>query len=283
MSLGSTISFAMKCFEEGIINREDTGGLDLKFGNEEVMLPLIEKIVRREGIGDILADGSKAASEKFGPESKQFLLEVKGQEIPMHDPRLRTGLGLQYALSMNGADHIFAQHDPYFVNKDSLGVKTCAGIGLTDPVDALDLGYQKVRLVLYTSYLIGVYDLLGACFFGYAVRGSTSLSTLLEIVQAVTGWETSWWELLKAGERSLAMAKEFNARQGITFSDDRLPDKLFTSLKGGPLDGKNALSREQFSEAIKLYYEMAGWDVLTGRPREAKLYELNLEWLVETR
>jgi len=281
ISLGMTISFAMKCFEEGIIDQNQTDGLELTFGNEAVLLPLIEKIVRREGVGNVLADGSKAAAARFGKNSERFLLEVKGQEIPMHDPRVKSGVGLQFALAVNGADHWFAQQDPFFTAKDSLGVKAAAGIGLGEPVDATDLGGKKVRQILYTSYLNGVYDLLGVCVFGYIARSLTPLDKLLAVVEAVTGWETSWWELMKAGERFLAMAREYNARLGLTVDDDRLPDKFFTPFIGGPLDGKPGLDREKFQEAVHLFYGMAGWDTGSGRPGAAKLYELGLDWLIE--
>lgn len=280
ISLGMTLSFAMKCFEEGIIDKSDTDGLELKFGNEEVLLPIIEKIVKREGIGNILADGSKAASVKFGKESEQYLIEVKGQEVPMHDPRVKSGLGLQYALSVNGADHWFAQHDPFFTKKDSLGVQAVSSIGLFEPIEAVDLSYKKVKQVLYTSYLNGFYDMLGVCMFGYVARSVTPLKKLIELVEAVTGWETSLWELLKAGERFLVMAREYNRRQGLTAADDRLPQKFFTAFKGGPLDKRCSLDKEAFEKMVKCYYEMAGWDRETGTPTEAKLYELGLDWLV---
>lgn len=281
ITLGMTISFAMKCYEEGIIDKALTGGLELTFGNEDILLPLIEKVAKREGFGNILAEGSKGAAARFGKNSEQFLLEVKGQEVPMHDPRVKSGVGLQYALSINGADHMFAQHDPFFTNKDSFGVKAAASIGLSEPVEAVDLGYKKVRLVLYTSYLNGVYDMLGVCIFGYIARSAISLDRLLAVVEAVTGWDTSWWELLKAGERFLAMAKEYNARMGFGMDDDTLPEKFFTPFNGGPQDGKPGLDRERFREAVGLFYDMAGWDAGSGRPKAAKLYELGLDWLVD--
>ncbi|NPV74619.1 MAG: aldehyde ferredoxin oxidoreductase family protein [Pelotomaculum sp.] len=281
ISLGMSLSFAMKCYEEGIIGKEQTGGLELRFGNEDVLLPVIEKVARRDGFGNVLADGSRAAAARFGKASEKFLVEVKGQEVPMHDPRVKSGVGLQYALSVNGADHWFAQHDPFFTGKDGFGVKGGAPIGLGEPVEAEDLSHRKVRQVLYTSYLNGAYDLLGACVFGFVARSLTPLDKLLELVEAVTGWKTSWWELLKAGERYLAMAKEYNARQGLTINDDYLPEKFFAPLKGGPVDGKPGLDREKFKEAVRLFYEMAGWDGDTGRPLAAKLYELDLDWLVE--
>ncbi|MCL6560970.1 MAG: aldehyde ferredoxin oxidoreductase C-terminal domain-containing protein, partial [Firmicutes bacterium] len=205
----------------------------------------------------------------------------KGQEIPMHDPRVKSGVGLQYALAVNGADHWFAQHDPFFTSVDSPGVKAASMLGLSEPVEALDLSCKKVRHVLYTSFLNSAYDLLGVCVFGFIARSVTPLDKLLNAVEAVTGWETSWWEILKAGERALAMAKTYNARQGLTIANDSLPEKFFKPFNGGPQDGKPGLDPEAFKEAIQAFYEMAGWEAETGKPKAAKLYELGLDWLVD--
>lgn len=278
ITAGMTISFAMECFENGIIDTSITDGMELRFGNEEILLPLLEKIAKREGIGDILADGSLAAAARFGEESKKYLLEVKGQEVPMHDPRLRNGLALQYALSPIGADHWFAQHDHLFVAKDSFGVKAMELLGLSEPVGDKELGVDKVRHILYTSHMNSVYDLLGACLFGYVARSVVTLDRLLSLVEAATGWKTSWFELQKAGERALAMAREYNRRQGININHDRLPEKFFTPLTGREGAEHAALSHEAFSEARRLYYIMAGWDE-DGGVTEGKRAELGLEWI----
>ncbi|MCW3489010.1 aldehyde ferredoxin oxidoreductase family protein [Dethiobacter alkaliphilus] len=278
ITAGMTISFAMECFEKGIIDDSLTDGMDLRFGNEEILLPLLEKIAKREGFGAILADGSRAAAEKFGEESKKYLLHVKGQEVPMHDPRLRNGLALQYALSPIGADHWFAQHDHLFVNKDSFGTQAMSQLGLSEPVSDKTLEADKVRHILYTSFLNSVYDLLGVCVFGYVARSLVTLDHLLDLVEAATGWETSWFELQKAGERALAMSREYNSRQGLNLADDKLPEKFFTPLTGKPGAEHAALSREEFSQARQLYYKMAGWDE-AGGVTEAKRQELGLAWL----
>ncbi len=278
ISLGMTISFAMRCFEEGIIGTEDTDGLELKFGNKEVILPLVEKIARREGFGDLLSRGSRRAAEVFGPESEKFLVEVKGQEAPMHDPRIKSGLGLQYALSVNGADHWYAQHDPFFATADGFGVIEMSALGITEPVEPLDTGASKVRMIFYTSLLNSAYDVLGVCMFGYVARSLIPLDKLAAAVKAATGWNTSWWEMIKAGERALAMAREYNRRQGLAAADDRLPRLFYSFLEKGPFGGKITLEKEQFEAAVALYYGMAGWTA-EGGVTESKLEELGLAWL----
>lgn len=279
ISLGMTISFAMKCFEEGIIGFAETDGLDLHFGNEKVIIPLIEKIVRREGFGDILAQGSRRAAELFGPKSVKYLVETKGQEAPMHDPRVKSGLGLQYALAVNGADHWFAQHDPFFATADGFGIKELAALGITEPIDPLASSVSKARMIFITSVLNSTYDLLGICMFGYVVRSLIPLDKTLEMVEAATGWITNWGELTRAGERALAMAREFNRRQGITAADDKLPAFFYKALQKGPFGGKETLKQDQFTEMISAYYAMAGWTEDGGVAKE-KLEELGLGWLV---
>ncbi|CEP68722.1 Aldehyde ferredoxin oxidoreductase, C-terminal [Moorella glycerini] len=280
ISTGMAISFAMACYEQGIITKEDTGGLELKFGNEEILLSLIEQIAYRQGFGKILADGTRAVAARIGRGAEAMLLEVKGQEIPMHDPRVKTGLGLQFALAPNGADHWFAQHDPFFTSEGSLGLEALAPLGILEPIPALDLGPQKVRMVFYTSVLNSMYDCLGVCMFGAVARSLIPLNNFVDFVQATTGWETSLWELLKTGERVNTMARLFNIRQGLGCKDDTLPATFFKPIVSGPLDGKNALDKEAFEQAVKLYYGMAGWDE-TGIPTAGKLLELGLDQFVD--
>ncbi len=280
ISTGMAISFAMACYERGLITKEDTGGLELRFGNEEVVLSLIEQIAYRQGFGKVLADGPRAAAARIGRGAEKLLVEVKGQDVPMHDPRVKTGLGLQFALSPNGADHWFAQHDPFFNTPGSLGLAAVAPLGILEPVHALDLGPRKVRLVLYTSFLNAMYDCLGVCVFGAVARSLIPVNHLVRLVEAATGWETSLWELLKAGERANTMARLFNLRHGLGPEDDRLPEVFFEPLAGGPLDGQNAIDRAAFARAVRLYYAMAGWHAETGVPTQGKLLELGLDEFV---
>ncbi len=214
ISAGMTISFAMACFEEGLIGREDTGGLELRFGDGEVVLALVEQIAHREGFGGLLAEGSVRAAASIGGGADEHVLAVKGQEIPMHDPRVKTGVGLQYALSPNGADHWFAQHDPMFATDASPGVPALAPLGLPGPVDPLDLGPAKVDLVWRTSLLNSLYDCLGVCIFGAVARSVMGVETLNELVAAATGWDTSLEELMtRGGTRSRDVAPVQRARR----------------------------------------------------------------------
>lgn len=280
ISTGMTIAFAMQCYEEGILTKEDTEGLELTFGNKEALLILIEKIAHREGLGDLLAEGSYLASQKIGKGSEKFIHQVKRQEIPMHDPRVKTGVGLQYALSDYGADHMKAPHDPFFKDKESWGIKEMSGLGILEPVSPTDLGEKKIALFKLLDIYWTVFDILGVCDFGYVPRSVGAMEELLEIIRSATSWRTTWFELMKLGERSINMARIFNYREGFTSQDDTLPEVFFRDFKGGPLDGKGAINKEDFQKALRLRYQLMGWNPDTGIPTPAKLIELGLDWLV---
>jgi len=281
ISTTTTIAFAMQCYQEGILTKEDSEGVELKFGNKEVVLKMVEMIAHRKGLGNLLAEGSYRAAQKIGKGADKFIRQVKGQEIPMHDPRVKTGVGLQYALSDYGADHMKAAHDSYFKNQDSWGVKEMKGLGILEPVSPTDIGKNKVALFKLLDIYWSLLDTLGVCDFGYVPRSVGTLDELLEIIRSATGWRTTWFELMKLGERSINMARVFNYREGFTSKDDTLPEVFSHNFKGGLLDGQGAIGKKDFEKAIKLRYELMGWDVDTGIPTTSKLIELGLDWLVD--
>ena len=280
ISLGMTISFAMECYEKGLITKDDTDGIELTFGNEEIILKLIEDIALKRGFGGKLAMGSVRLAREIGKGADNLLLETKGQEIPAHDPRIKTGLGLQYALASHGADHWNAQHDQLFQESGSLGLKGVEPLGILEPVPASQLSPEKVRLYHYTHLLTIMYDCLGICTFGFVSRSIATLEMLFDMTRAVTGWNTSLWEMLKTGERTSSMLRVFNSREGFSRQDDTLPKRLFAPIPTGPLAGKNQISEEDFNNAISLYYQMAGLDE-NGKPLPGKLHELDLGWLTQ--
>jgi aldehyde:ferredoxin oxidoreductase len=277
ISTGASIAFAMECYENGILSDDDCGGLRLSFGNAEGMIKVVELIARREGIGDILAEGVMRAARKIGKGAEKFALHVKGQELPLHDPRGKTGLGLAYALSPTGADHIESPHDPFFFPPNE-NLKEAAILGILDPVDPFSMGADKVRLFFLLQHVWNLYNLLGMCIFVGFPIGRFGLEHITEYVRAVTGWNTSLWELLKAAERSAHLFRAFNCREGFTRKDDILPERFFQPLQNGALKGKS-IDRDKFNQAIETYYEMMGWDK-TGRPTKAKLHEISLGWLI---
>ena len=276
ISTGSLIAFAMECYENGILTKSDTDGLELRFGNTEAMLKALEMIANREGLGDVLAEGMCPAAEKFGKGAIDFAIHVKGQPAPFHEPRGKVGVGLGYSTSPTGADHMEFPHDTFWTSE--AGIALLRPLGILEPVDVFDLGPKKVRLFIYLQQYWNLLNCLGICMFTAKPFGPHTFNSIVDYVKAVTGWETSLFDLLKVGERHTAMSRLFNVREGFTPKDDILPDRFFQPLEGGTLKGKN-IDREEFLKALETYYEMVGWDPETGIPRKAKLDELDLDWL----
>ena len=281
ISTGVSIAFAMECTERGILTRDDTDGIDLRFGNVDGMIQMIRKIAFREGFGDILARGVKGASRAIGKESEPYALHVKGQEMAVHEPRGKFGVGLSFALSPTGADHIEIPHDTSFVADNALleGIKP---LGEIEPVPATELGPRKVCQFAHTQQVFSFYNSLGICNFAAVPYSAYTLSMLAELVAAVTGWNASLFELLELGERGVTMARMFNVREGILAADDGLPDRFFEPLHEGE-PGEKRLDPKEFSENLKLYYEAMGWDSETAVPTDGRLAYLHLEWLIAPR
>jgi aldehyde:ferredoxin oxidoreductase len=276
ISTGSLVSFAMECYEKGILKKGDTGGMDLRFGNVEAMIRLVEMIGRREGLGNILADGFSSAADKFGKGADRFAIHVKGMPLPFHEPRGKAGVGLGYAVSPTGPDHMEYPHDPFWATE--AGITLLRPLGILEPVDVFDLGPKKVRIFIYLQQYWDLLNSLGVCMFTAKPFGPHTFTEIVNYVKAVTGWETSLFDLLKVGERHANMARIFNLQEGFTSKDDTLPDRLFNPMEGGTLKGKK-IDKEQFSKAIETYYQMMGWDSETGVPEKEKLAELDLDWL----
>ncbi len=274
ISLGVSIAFGMECFENEIITLEDTGGLDLRFGNADALLQAVEMIARREGIGELLAEGVKKASEKLGQGSDEFAIHVKGLELPMHDPRVKQGLGIVYSVEAAGADHCAGGHDTMFV-QESPALVAIRGAGAIVPLPADDLSMSKVatQKAMHTSALFR--DSVVACSFV-----PWSLNQQCEIVSAVTGWPYTAHEALQLGERIATLGRIFNMREGITRDQDVLPNRLFGPTPTGGLKN-GGVDREKMDEAIHNFYAMMGWDPETGVPTPIKLAELDISWAQE--
>ena len=273
ISTGCVTAFAMECWEHGIITPEMTGGLDLAWGNADAVIQLVHLIGRREGIGRLLGEGVKRAAEQLGRGAERFALHVKGQELPMHDPRGKKGLSLAYALSPTGADHMEAPHDPLYAGFHPQG-HPMGVLGLIEPLDPLDLDSRKVRAFFETQKVWSFYNSVGMCDFVGAPLNVMELSPLIDYLNGVTGWNISLYEAMKIGERSNTLARVFNNREGFGPADDVLPDRLHEGIGNGVLKGSK-VDRDQFLAARTTYYEMAGWSP-DGKPTATKLAELGL-------
>jgi aldehyde:ferredoxin oxidoreductase len=287
VSTGGVIAFGMECFENGIIDENDTDGIKLTFGNADAMLKMIEMIAYRRGLGNVLAEGSRRAAKTIGKGAEKYAMHVKGQEFAMAEPRAKFGVGLAFAVSPTGADHLQHEHDGAFdialtgyshtADDPNVFLKALYPMGLLDPVPSLSLSGEKVRLFTYLQHYWSLFNSLDLCIFTFEPVRTFKVNHLVDITKAVTGWDTSLFELMKTGERATTLTRCFNIKHGLTPEDDTVPNRLFEGLTGGPLKGTK-LERKEFEKSIKLYYEMMGWDTSMGLPTEGKLYELGIGW-----
>jgi aldehyde:ferredoxin oxidoreductase len=285
ISAGATLSWAVESFERGLLTEADTGGVPFRWNDPETYIHVLDLIARREGVGDLLAEGSARAARTIGRGSEHYAMQVKGQELPNHEPRGKWGVGLGYAVSPTGADHLQAAHDPWFTKPGDYSTETnwvdledLSPLGVTEPIPAEDISGAKVRLFVYLQYIWGLHDVLDWCIFTTVPEfRAISLNQMVECVHAITGWRTSLFEMLKAGERGVTMARAFNYRHGLRAADDKLPERFFEPMRGGALKG-HAIDKAQFEDALQLYYGMMGWDA-NGAPTRAKLEELGVGWV----
>lgn len=277
ISTGGTIAFAMECYEAGLLRNSDTEGLDLRFGNGDALVRLVEMIGERRGIGDLLAEGVKRAADEIGGGASQFALHVKGLEIPAHEPRVKPAVGLAYAVSPTGADHCTLEQDPSVEPASPEEVFShLRKLGITRRLPLESLDNEKIRFFARTHVLFSVFDSLNVCLWCVAPSSYYGINDLEEIIHAVTGLDVSGIELLRAGERRLNLMRLFNLREGINKSQDLLPGRFFEPLRGGPREGVS-LDLEKFQESIDKFYSIMGWDA-QGVPTNGKLLDLGLEW-----
>ena len=280
ISCGATIAFAMDCFEQGLLTAEDAGGVDLRFGNAEAMVQLVEQIGRRDGFGDLLAEGTARVADRLGPQARKLAVVVKGHDLPAHMPEVKRSLGLIYAVNPFGADHQSSEHDPAYEGDYEYYQERLRALDLLDPQPEFSLTPEKVRFALYTEQLYSLMDSINVCQFVWGPSWHLyGPNQLVEMARAVTGWDVSLWELMKVGERRLNMMRAFNAREGLTREDDVLPPKLALPKVGGPSDGVS-IDFEALEAAKDLYYGMCGWDEM-GVPTRAKLEELGIGWVAD--
>ncbi len=287
ISCGGTISFAMECYEKGLIDQEDTGGLQLTFGNEEVIFELIKQIAYKEGFGKLLAEGSLEAAKQIGEEAIALSITAKGQELPAHMPQQKPSLGVIYAVNPFGGDHQSSAHDPVLTANPKNRIREFLHqVGIWkgySPDDIQTLDEEKVRFAYNTQCFYSLADSLCLCQFVWGPCWQLyGPSDLVDLCRSGLGWETSLYELMLVGERRINMMRFFNSREGFTREDDTLPERLFSPLPDGPSEGV-ALSKKDFESAKDLYYQFAGWDRKTGNPNDSTFKKLSLDWLLEVR
>lgn len=277
VSLGFSISFAMECFEKGLLPADRADGMDLRFGNSALLLPLIGKIAARTGLGDLLAEGVKRAAARVGMGSERYAMHVKGLEMVSFEPRTMTNLALGYAVAPIGPRYDICEHDWDFdvaAGWDHT-LELSRTLGILERVPMQYVGPEKVRNFKALNTIWSACDALDICVFASAPTRALSLEMMTSLLRGVTGWKTSSWELMRLGERRNHLMRLYNLREGLTSADDTLPDRFFTEPVGhGRLAG-SILDRTSFGEAIRTYYLMMGWDA-RGVPLRETLIDHHL-------
>jgi aldehyde:ferredoxin oxidoreductase len=284
ISAGATIAFAMNCYEQEILTSADTGGIELRYGNAEAMIQVLQDTLNRATpLGEMLAEGSARAAQKIGKGAEDLVVTTKKQELPAHMPQAKRSLALIYAVNPFGADHQSSEHDPMYEegNTSDLYMERLQQIGLYEPQPQRSLNTEKVRFALKTQQFYSGLDTFGLCQFVFGPAWTLyGPSHVVDLIRAATGWNYSLYEYMQAGERRLNMLRAFNVREGINREADVLPKKLYKELRGGATDGVK-IDQAEIERAQDTYYQMSGWDVKTAIPTRAKLQELGIEWVAD--
>ncbi|MCK4791657.1 MAG: hypothetical protein KAV87_48445, partial [Desulfobacteraceae bacterium] len=268
-TVGSVIGFAMECYERGVITKEDTGGIELTWSNAAALLSIVEKIARREGIGAVLADGSKLAAERIGKGSEKWAVHVGGQDLPAHDPRTSTGHGWGYICDPTPGRHTATQYMDSV--EEGIPFVMSPGLKLPEVENKLDLEFMAPIFAI-CSDLDRLSTSAGLCWFGTYPE----TLPLIEAISAITGWDFTLDEGLKVGRRIQALRQAFNIREGVNTIEWCIPERLDAAPATGPIRGRKI----DFKAMKRLGYAALGWNAETGKPLESTLQELGLKELV---
>jgi aldehyde:ferredoxin oxidoreductase len=283
--VGDTIAFAMECYEKGLLTDQETDGLPLHFGDSEALFEMARKIAFREGIGDLLAEGSLRAARAIGKGAEEFAMQVKGSEMSAGDPRGMPVRAVSYATSTRGSDHL--RSNPY-VEELITPEEGKQFFGSPEAADIFQGLKGKGRLLAWSENFVTIGDLLGLCKFAYYRSATFSylkkkgVELATRFYNACNGARLSEEEMLEAGERSFNIEKAFNAREGAGRENDIIPERFFKEALagGGPSHGA-VVDREKFDWILDEYYQARGWNEKTGLQKKETLDRLGLKDVAE--
>ncbi len=263
ISAGGTLAFAMECWEKGLITAQDTGGIDLAWGQSAGLIALLEKIIQREGIGDLLADGASQAARRIGRGAMDYAIHAGGQEIPMHDGRFDPGFALHYSVEPTPGRHTIGSQLYYEMFQLWKRVKGLPDVNFLYFKDSkYDFDEEKARAAAACSCFMNVLNGAGGCLFG-AFLGVHRLP-VFEWLNAATGWSYTPEQYLETGKRIQTLRQAFNIKHGVDPSANVMSDR---ALGRPPLkEGANAGRTIEIEKMIKGYWRQFGWDERTGRP-----------------
>jgi len=272
ISTGTAIALAMECYENGLISRKDTDGLDLTWGNAEAIVALTEKIARREGFGAILADGPTIAAERIGKGAEKYSMAIRGKGLPFHDPRMSPAGATALIADANPGSHMDCQITGQLENGVPIGNDPALQVPKMNAFSDFD---KKGAIYAIGAAYHQLLDDAGMCAL-YTVN--TQPPDLAELISGVTGWQFGWEEALRAGRRVLTLRQAFNAREGITPDQIDLPKRI----KEEALPVKAGAPPKVDFQALKAgYFAAMGWDIGTGIPSRKTLDDLGLAELVK--
>ena len=270
ISAGATVAYAIECFENGLIGVNDTGGLELNWGNSKAILALVNKMIQREGIGDLLADGVKIAADKIGRESLPYTIHSLGSELPMHDPRYFNSLAFSYAFDPTPGRHTtasidFAEIGPYDKFEKKLNL----------PKKQKQNEDKKVEAQVIATGFHQILNCAGMCMF------STSFGPypFIDLLNSLTGWNYNIDEYITTGLRIQTLRQAFTLREGINIAQNKLPDRVVGNppAKKGPLKGKTI----EYKDFYRKYCIRMGWNPENGYPLKNTLEKLDLGFVIE--
>lgn len=251
VGVGGTVAMAMECFENGLITREDTDGIELNWGNALSIVALVEKIAKREGFGAVLADGSQKAAERIGKGAEKYAIAIRGKSLAFHDPRMSPALGTANIADANPAHHMDSQITGMLHEGAPIGSDPALQASKTNP---------------FSSYVIGsaYHQLLNASGLCSLYTVATTPPPIAELIAGAAGWDFTWSEAMRAGRRILTLRQAFNAREGLTPDQFELPKRIASSVK---ID---------YAALRDGYFSEMGWDPKSGKPSKQALADLGL-------
>ncbi len=272
ISVGGTVAFAMECYENQIINKDDTDGLELTWGNTDAIIALVKKIIMGEGFGKILANGPKSASESIGKGSEKYAIHSMGQVLPMHDVKFFNTMGRTYAFDPTPGRHTASSLDHYItglMRRNRYVKEFILPKGFKTSGDARSEG-MKMCASLHQCI-----NSLGMCIFTYWFQ----TYPMLELIKAIVGWELSMDEILKIGLRIQTLRQAFTVREGVILVNNELPGRVVGDppFETGPNRGKTV----DYKADIKEFCKKMGWNPENGFPLEETLADLNLDFVIK--
>ncbi|TFG34409.1 aldehyde ferredoxin oxidoreductase [Candidatus Thorarchaeota archaeon] len=276
ISAGATIGFAIESFVKGAITENDTGGLNLQWGDREQVIRLLQMMADRDGFGDLLAEGSARAAEKLGRGTEKYAIHVKRMEVSGQDGRTHRSIGLGHATAARGADHLRSLVVVDQLGYEDVAAKRWGADKLPEIIDPYTEKY-KANAVFESENAYCIRDTLIVCWYSVSWPPIFWMEDFAEMLPLATGISHfgKIENLTRIAERQVTLKRLFNAREGITKKDDQLPDRF---TKDPMPDGPGKGQIVDLEPMLRDYYTLRGWDLETGLPTEKTIKKLSLEW-----